>query len=92
MIGQRKIFNAHKTLHALDNSIRLRIIKVLKDKPRNRSELAAFFCVPALSSHLDHLIDVGLITSERTHDNTNYYLNVERLKQINIAVKKFSKK
>ena len=92
MIKRRKLMEAHAILHALDNDIRRRMVKVLSNRPYGLSELKQCIGVP-ICLHLTDLIITEIVIEEKAPDGQyRYYTNLDKMNIITKAIKKFSEK
>lgn len=73
-----------KIMKAFSDPWRLKILKLLKDKPCNAKELLAFLHIsqPTLSHHMKILKDSGVIKIKRLGKWTYYSLSYEMLKEV----------
>lgn len=81
-----------RTLSALADPTRRRVVDLLRDRPRRAGELAARFGVspPAMSRHLRILRQRGLITEDRVSNDARvrvYRLEPERFRELSAWVR-----
>lgn len=79
-----------KTLSALSDPNRIKIIDALKKRDMNVSEILNFIPVtmPTLSHHLDILKRADLVTSRRNGQNIIYSLNISIIDEAAEAIMK----
>lgn len=74
--------------HALSNSYRREIIKLLKWKNLSAGEIAAHFSIsqPSISRHLDILKRAEIVTAERKANQIIYSLNLSVVQEIMVQI------
>ena len=83
-----------KTMHALADPTRLKILEILKKKDLGVSEIAKNFSItpPSLSHHLNILKQADLVTFRREGQNLIYSLNLSVFEEVAEKLIKFFKK
>ncbi|MFH0892167.1 MAG: autorepressor SdpR family transcription factor [Candidatus Falkowbacteria bacterium] len=83
-----------KTMHALADPTRLKILEILKKKDSGVSEIAKNFSItpPSLSHHLNILKQADLVTFRREGQNLIYSLNLSVFEEVAEKLIKFFKK
>jgi DNA-binding transcriptional ArsR family regulator len=82
-----------KTLNALAEPNRLKIIELLRDKPLSVNEIAHYLNIrqPQSSKHLRTLQDAGLVNSHAVAQQRIYSLNAEPLFQLHRWLNEFER-
>jgi len=83
-----------KTMHALADPTRLKILEILKKKDLGVSEIAKNFTItsPSLSHHLNILKQADLVSFRREGQNLIYSLNLSVFEEVAEKLIKFFKK
>ncbi|OGF25755.1 transcriptional regulator [Candidatus Falkowbacteria bacterium RIFOXYB2_FULL_47_14] len=83
-----------KTMHALADPTRLKILEILKKKDLGVSEIAKNFSItsPSLSHHLNILKQADLVSFRREGQNLIYSLNLSVFEEVAEKLIKFFKK
>lgn len=79
-----KKYSPEVTFHALGDSTRLAVLKLLRDQPRSVGQIAAAFPIsrPAISKHLRQLHEARLVVPTRSGRHRFYRLSVEPLEAV----------
>jgi len=79
-----KKYSPEITFHALGDSTRLAVLKLLRDQPQSVGQIAAAFPIsrPAISKHLRQLHKARLVVPTRSGRHRFYRLNVEPLEAV----------
>ena len=92
MIKQRKVTEAHAILHALDNDIRRRMVKILSNRSYSFAELQMCMGL-SIHPHLEVLVINEIVIKETAPDGQyKFYTNTFKMNIINKAIKKFTDK
>jgi len=83
-----------KTLSAMSDSTRRRILELLKKEDMNVGEISKNFNItlPSLSHHLNILKNTDLVTSRRQGQSIIYSLNLSVFEEVSKVLIKFFKK
>jgi DNA-binding transcriptional ArsR family regulator len=79
-----KKYSPEITFHALGDSTRLAVLKLLRARPQSVGQIAAAFPIsrPAISKHLRQLHKARLVVPTRSGRHRFYRLNVEPLEAV----------
>jgi DNA-binding transcriptional ArsR family regulator len=79
-----KEYSPEITFHALGDSTRLAVLKLLRDQPQSVGQIAAAFPIsrPAISKHLRQLHKARLVVPTRSGRHRFYRINVEPLEAV----------
>jgi len=83
----------NKTLNAMSDPTRRKILELLKKKDMNAGEIGKHFSItlPSLSHHLNILKNANLVTSHRQGQAIIYSLNLSVFEEISKVLIKFFK-
>lgn len=83
----------NKTLNAMSDPTRRKILELLKKKDMNAGEIGKNFSItlPSLSHHLNILKNANLVTSRRQGQTIIYSLNLSVFEEISKVLIKFFK-
>lgn len=80
-------------MKAFSDPWRLKILKILKDEPKNASELLSYLNItqPTLSHHMRILLNSGIVKANKRGKWSYYSLNREMLKEVSKYISDISK-
>ncbi len=80
-------------MKAFSDPWRLKILKILKDEPKNASELLSYLNItqPTLSHHMRILLNSGIVKANKRGKWSYYSLNCEMLKEVSKYISDISK-